>query len=216
MGAPTTSTPLYQNIHFNCGVQDVVPSLPAGQTMLTVPNDAKPRFITAGVGVQNYTCSDKGTYTSVHWRGRISLRRLLPRTQHAHLPHIQDILFTSTSLSASPSSASQSILNVLLLDAVLKIGDHYFSSINGTLTPVFDFTNSLEDKTQFVASKKTGNVKSPDGNENVDWLELKTVDGSLAKYTFRLDTKAGQPPASCTPGTSDISVPYAAQYWFYN
>jgi hypothetical protein len=60
------------------------------------------------------------------------------------------------------------------------------------------------------------NVASPAGTANVDWLELGNVAGSLAKYVFRVDTKAGQPPASCTPGSRVISVKYSAKYWFFN
>jgi len=146
------------------------------------------------------------------------------------LPHIQELLFT-----AATANDAQSIVDVLLLEATLKISDHYFSpgAEPGKIVPVFDFTHSLQDKNQFVDVKKVGGIPSPDGPDHVDWLNLETVSGEAAKTVFRLNTHLGQPPASvsfhvqlsgiafiliptlqCKP-KEEISVPYSAQYWFF-
>jgi hypothetical protein len=37
-------------------------TFPYGQTALAVPEGEVPNYITLGVGVQNYTCTDAGTY----------------------------------------------------------------------------------------------------------------------------------------------------------
>ncbi len=37
-------------------------TLPAGQTQLVAPTDA-PSFVTLAVGFQNFTCTQKGTWT---------------------------------------------------------------------------------------------------------------------------------------------------------
>ena len=48
----------------------------------------------------------------------------------------------------------------------------------------------------FAVVAKAGGIPSPAGSANVDWLSLSTTQGALAKNVFRVDTKAGQPPAS--------------------
>ncbi|EJD40513.1 hypothetical protein AURDEDRAFT_69927 [Auricularia subglabra TFB-10046 SS5] len=198
--------PASQNIHFNCDVSNVKPWLPTGQTNITVPTDAKPRFIVVGLGTQNYTCSDKGSYAGAV----ASLYDVSCLATTPIFPSIQDILFTRTD-----TSSAQSVIDVLLLDAVLKLGDHFFKASNQGIEPVFDFTHALKNDREFVTCKKTGGLPSPDSLGDVDWLELQNVDGDLAKYVFRLKTKAGQPPASCTAGSPPITVPYAAQYCAY-
>lgn len=193
---------------FNCDVSDLTPALPK-QDNITVPAGQKTRFITAGVGVQNYTCSDAGVYVSA---GAVaSLYDVSCIAKSSVLPKIQELLFNAVS-----ENGAQSIVDALLLEATLKISDHFFiaGDEKGKIVPVFDFTHSLKDKNQFVDVKKIGSIPSPDGKENVDWLNLETVSGEAAKTVFRLNTHLGQPPASCKP-MEEISVPYSAQYWFF-
>ena len=47
----------------DCPVADAVLTFPEGQTALSIPSGQVPNHILLGVGVQNYTCTDAGTYT---------------------------------------------------------------------------------------------------------------------------------------------------------
>lgn len=47
----------------SCPVADATLTLPESQTALSIPKDQVPNHILLGIGVQNYTCSDSGTYT---------------------------------------------------------------------------------------------------------------------------------------------------------
>ena len=48
-----------------CDVTSAAPSLPSDQTNVTVPSGQTVKTIALGVGVQNYTCTDAGTYSFV-------------------------------------------------------------------------------------------------------------------------------------------------------
>ena len=80
------------------------------------------------------------------------------------------------------------------------IGQYYFiNGPNGTLSPKFDFTSSGPDKGNpeaFVVAAKAGDIPSPSGSKDIDWVRLHGVSGELATDVFRVFTKAGQPPAS--------------------
>jgi hypothetical protein len=124
----------------------------------------------------------------------------------------------------------------LLGQSRIRIGDHLFVTNpitnNGTV-PKFDFTSKLG-AGKFFNGAKAGGVKAPASPENnVDWLQLSHVQGDLANTVFRLHTAGGQPPSSvglCPSDDEDddaddtpvqcktgdrLSVPYAAQYWFF-
>ena len=87
----------------------------------------------------------------------------------------------------------------------LLLGDHYFVNNptpggNG-LSPTFDFRadSEREDPNAFVIASRIGDIPSPDDPaHDVDWLELKALEGQgdLAKYAFRILTTGGQPPSS--------------------
>ena len=80
------------------------------------------------------------------------------------------------------------------------VGQHYFvDGDNDTLVPVFDFTSSGQtkgNKSAILFGKKIADVQSPDGSDNIDWLELQKVSGELADNLYRVYTVKGQPPAS--------------------
>ena len=97
----------------------------------------------------------------------------------------------------------------------LLLGYHYFitNPITGTgINP--KFAQKADGGATFTVLSKTGDVKSSDPT-NVDLLQLTSIAGTWASTVFRVDTKNGQPPASCTVGSADISVPYAAKYCPY-
>ena len=47
----------------SCPVAKAVLTFPPGQTALAIPSGQVPNHILLGTGVQNYTCTDAGTYT---------------------------------------------------------------------------------------------------------------------------------------------------------
>ncbi|GAB1524508.1 hypothetical protein RhiTH_007662 [Rhizoctonia solani] len=205
-----------------CPISNAKVNLPAGQTAVTVPS-GNPVYIALGVGVQNYTCGSTGTFTSSGAVAKLFDISCLVNTPL--FPGIQDMVY-----SVARNDRGQAL--VAKIETVLKavpltplvLGDHYLipnPTTNGTgLTPVFDFRAGIkkEDPSGFVAVKKLGNIPSPAGSSNVDWLMLQnlggTVGGTLASTVLRVDTKSGQPPASCTPNAT-ISVPYTTKYWMY-
>ena len=70
------------------------------------------------------------------------------------------------------------------------MGDHYFvSSPSGTgISPVWDFRAFGPFKgnaNAMVLAAKVGDLPSPAGSQNVDWLQLKSVSGELATQVRR-------------------------------
>jgi hypothetical protein len=193
----------------SCPIPANAMKLPANQTALSIPADAKPVYVAVGVGVQNYTCSDAGTYVTA---GAVAdlwdiscLIKLGPL-----FDKVQDLAFGIYNKAKSP------LLLQGIAQALPPLGHHIFIlNADGSKSPLFDFTSSTQRSDAFIIAKKLGDISSPAGSTNVNWLELGNVSGGLANFVFRLDTKAGQPPASCTPGSPLISVKYTAKYWFF-
>jgi hypothetical protein len=91
------------------------------------------------------------------------------------------------------------------------VGQHYFvDGNNGTIVPVFDFTSSGKTKGNENAiffGEKIEDIQSPNGTDNVDWLELQEVSGELANDVYRVNTVKGQPPASVCSSRL-VSIPF--------
>ncbi|KIJ91875.1 hypothetical protein K443DRAFT_114457 [Laccaria amethystina LaAM-08-1] len=180
----------------SCDISHAQMALPANQTALAQPSGA-PSFVLLGVGVQNYTCSAAGTYASA---GAVAQ------------------LFDISCLVQSP--AFDNVQDIAFLKPLTRMGDHYFvTSPSGTgISPVWDFRAFGRFKgnaNAMVLAAKVANLPSPAGPQNVDWLQLKSVSGELATQIYRTDTRSGQPPASCTPGSALISVKYTSKYWLF-
>jgi hypothetical protein len=98
------------------------------------------------------------------------------------------------------------------------LGQHYYVpnpvAATPAISPKWDFTSNADkgNSEAFVIGAKSGDLPAPTGSGDIDWLQVKNVQGDLADMLYRLNTKAGQPPSSCTAG-STISVKYTAQYW---
>ena len=79
------------------------------------------------------------------------------------------------------------------------LGQHYFIEKNEELHPVWDFRANgptTGDPLAIVIAKIIGEIPSPQGYPNVDWLELQSVSGELADIVFRVYTVGGDPPES--------------------
>ncbi|KAH8996281.1 hypothetical protein EDB92DRAFT_1589808 [Lactarius akahatsu] len=196
--------------------RDAVPAsalkLPSGQTQLVAPTTA-PKFVAAGFGNQNYSCTAGGNYTSI---GAVAqLFDISPLFGTPEFSTIQDDGFAIWSSCPSTDPFEKGLAPRLSEKFRIKpLGQHIFINFNGALSPKFDFTQTTGNPDNFVVAVKAGNIPAP-ASQDVDWLELKKVDGGLADLVFRVDTKAGKPPSTCTPGSGPITVKYAAAYWFF-
>ncbi|KAI3600368.1 malate dehydrogenase [Moniliophthora roreri] len=148
---------------------------------------APTKYIAFGVGTQNYTCGANGVYASA---GAVA--------------QLYDV-----SCSYKPGSSYQST-------NLKHLGEHYFvTNPTGTgISPKWDMTKFFANPNAFVIGARSAGIPAPTGPSDVDWLYLTNVQGGLATEIYRTDTKGGQPPASCTPGSPLITVGYSAIYWF--
>jgi hypothetical protein len=105
---------------------------------------------------------------------------------------------------------------IMRADAVgTALGQHFFVSNNGTLSPEWNFAESQKSASAFVIAAKDKTLAAANATTDVAWLQLHGVNGTLAKEIYRLYTRGGQPPASCAPGSAAISVKYTSQYCAY-
>lgn len=55
-----------------------------------------------------------------------------------------------------------------------------------------------------------------DNEGAIDWLKLGDKGESVGvKEVYRVETAGGKSPVDCTGRDGEITVQYAAQYWFY-
>lgn len=75
------------------------------------------------------------------------------------------------------------------------LGQHYFIKNGTTIAPKWDFTSASERKNAeaYSIGTKTGDLPV---SGSVDWLSLESVEGDLAGFIYRVDTKSGLPPTS--------------------
>ncbi|KAI0739099.1 hypothetical protein C8Q80DRAFT_230337 [Daedaleopsis nitida] len=202
-----------------CKFDKFVPKFPDGQTQLVAPSEP-PSFIGLAFGVQNYTCSSAGNFTSTG-----AVAELIDVSCQVFQPGfdtIQNDLYNVwTHLIPHPIQAIIDLLHLLNPPEILS--QHYFvpNPVTGQgLSPKWDFTSSglLKGKNEaFVVAKGKGTIPAPtDPTKDVTWLDVVNVEGKVASEVFRFDTVGGQPPAKCTYGTDkDISVKYVSKYIFY-
>jgi hypothetical protein len=182
-------------------------TIPAGQTTLTASTDPL-SYVLLGVGYQNYTCTDAGTFTSAGATADLYDLSCVAKTP----ADVARITTTANKLWNSKLPIIQCITPVL--GKVAAIGKHFFSpSPSGTgISPVWDRRAETKKANAYVLARKTGNIPAPTGAQDVDWLQLANVEGSLATTIYRTDTRGGPPPTSCTPGSS-TRVKYVAAYY---
>ncbi|KAF7294076.1 hypothetical protein MKEN_01454200 [Mycena kentingensis (nom. inval.)] len=198
-----------------CDTSAILMDLPAGQTQLVQPSTA-PKFVALGVGVQNYTCNAATSkFTSVGAVASIFDIACLA-SDASSFAGLQTTAFAAW--EAAPAGLNPIDLSSLSgsFGSPEQIGSHYFiPAASGTgLSPKWDFTTTLGGDA-FVVAAKAGNIPAPNTAEDVDWLALNGVSGTLATQVFRIDTVSGQPPTSCAAGDADISVKYTSKYFLY-
>ncbi|TID18022.1 hypothetical protein E6O75_ATG10667 [Venturia nashicola] len=162
--------------------------------------------IAIGRGTQNYTCAND-TANPVASGALATLFNVtcLAGPYPTLLALLPDIALKFP--TPDPSSA-MSPANLFLS------GHHFFTDLT---TPFFNFnTNAHEWGT--VGCKKANATDAPNKAADVPWLKLssKSRDGCTISEVYRLNTKGGQPPATCKGMGSTFTVQYAAEYWFWS
>ncbi|ELU43035.1 hypothetical protein AG1IA_02940 [Rhizoctonia solani AG-1 IA] len=168
---------------YECDVSGVNLALPSG---ISVPSGAKAKHIALGYGTQNYTCGATGTYASAGAVAKLLDISCLTKTDPELFRDIHEYAYNV--------KGRWDLIESFLGPYVHFLGHHYFISQSGGIAPKFDFGQSGHG---YVVG-----APSPDGSQNVDWLELENTSGNLSKYIFRVDTQGGQPPSSCKAGQS--------------
>ncbi|KAF8888600.1 putative malate dehydrogenase [Infundibulicybe gibba] len=188
---------------------------PAGQTALAPPT-TKPSFIAVAVGTQNYTCGATGTYTNIG-----AVAELFDISCLYNAPafgNIQDIAYDIWRVSP-PAVTPEEVIALLHSAKTPEIlGQHYYvpNPLTGVgVNPKWDFTSqgaNAGNPNAFVVAAKVSGLSAPTGTSDIDWVSLSALTGELAQQVYRVDTKGGQPPATCTPGSDPIVVKYTAKY----
>ncbi|KAI0716434.1 hypothetical protein C8Q76DRAFT_617669 [Earliella scabrosa] len=205
----------------NCKIDKFVPNFPHGQNQLVAPS-TPPRFIGLAFGVQNYTCTPAGNYTSAG-----AVAELIDVSCQVYEPGFDtiqhDLYNVWTKLIPHPIEAIIDLLH--LLNPPYVLNQHYFvpNPVTGEgLSPKWDFTSSgafQGVKDAFIIAKGKASIPAPtDPKKDVAWLDVVNVDGKIADEVFRFDTVGGQPPSSCVyngPYGNDLSVKYVSKYIFY-
>ncbi|KAK3066508.1 hypothetical protein LTR53_017114, partial [Teratosphaeriaceae sp. CCFEE 6253] len=91
------------------------------------------------------------------------------------------------------------------------LGVHYFTSAG---TPTFDLSQAPGHP--FLYAAKKADVPAPSADD-IDWLFLASngsASNRIITSVYRIETAGGLAPTTCS-GTGSITVPYAAEYWYY-
>ncbi|KAB8294892.1 hypothetical protein EYC80_006852 [Monilinia laxa] len=187
---------------------NTVPTLPLGASELPAPTGTL-AYVALGRGIQNYTCSAIGATPAAIG----AVASLYDATEFAKCDGTTFTQFPNIAVYTNlPSSSSASFMGLKAL------GKHFFDASG---TPTFD----LSAVSKILYATKTGDIAAPINASPgpadtgaVDWLSL-AAKGTYTSVglaeVYRVETAGGNPTKPCvTVGVE--SVPYAAQYWFYN
>lgn len=202
-----------------CTVQDPASlmKLPAG---FPAPSSSL-SYVAVAIGTQNYTCSSAGTYTNVGAVAELFDISCLA-TSKTVFDKIADAAIGLWKI-APPNLTPQKVVGMLSnFKNPIILGQHYYVTNPITRTgvnPEWDFTSAgvtAGNPNAYVVAARNYGSAAPSGSTDIDWVYLTNIGaGELADGVYRTDTKLGQPPASCTPGSAPITVKYAAKYWLY-
>ncbi|TYJ52394.1 hypothetical protein B9479_007012 [Cryptococcus floricola] len=198
---------LARSIPQGCSVSNITVAL--GSSSLSLVDGQSSSTIAVGRGIQNYTCTS-GAYVSTG-----ALANLFDMTcLYSMTAGKVDTNELSTLLPEMAFSALQypDTLNLPVAIHHLFV-DTPGSNTTGAISPLF-----VGSTDQVLVSKTAASNDVTDPSVNVPWLQLAAVEGqgTLAKGVYRLDTVNGQAPSTCDTEGEDLSVQYAAMYWFTN
>jgi len=203
----------------NCDLSSATLVLPSNQTVLVEPQ-GPPSFIAVAFGVQNYTCNATSlTYSNIGAVGELfDISCLYGKDEFSS---IQDHLYNAW--NETPANITIQDLISVVGDKPQVLGQHYYvpnpkpTAGGPAISPKWDFTSDSErgKPDAFVIAASVGTLPAPNSTDNINWVQLKNIEGKLADSVYRVDTKGGQPPTSCTAGAPLLSVKYAAKYWLF-
>jgi len=205
-----------------CDVSSAILPLPSGQSVLKAPSNEPVHFIGVAFGVQNYTCSSANNYTNVGAVAELFDVSCLYHSDPGLLSTIQEPLFAAWSNFTSDVTIQEAIEFLPhIVPADLILAQHYFiRNSAGGLSPTWDFRatkrfRGVQDA--LFVGKAAASLPDPiNPAVDVAWLDVGHVSGDIAAEVFRINTVGGQPPSSCTFGSSpNITVKYSSQYWFF-
>ncbi|EGE07752.1 hypothetical protein TEQG_06784 [Trichophyton equinum CBS 127.97] len=159
------------------------------------------KYITFGVGTQNYTCAGGATKPIPVGAVATLYDGSCLNNIHARAMSILNYI----SLHTSVPSAAWVLENFLKMP---KLGQHYFTGGR----PFFDLTTRGGSDKAYVSV--VANVPAPSGLD-VPWLRLNKLEGSGIEAIFRVKTHEGVSPATCQGQPAVFQVGYTAQYWVY-
>jgi len=123
---------------------------------------------------------------------------------------IQNVAFDDWAASPSTNPLEPGLVQLMKDKHNINVeGQYYFVEQNGSLVPVWDFRSSGENagrSNAIVFAKKVKSAPSPNGPENIDWVELEKVSGDLANLIYRVDTVKGQPPSTVSSSPDFVPV----------
>jgi len=121
---------------------------------------------------------------------------------------IQNVAFDDWAASPSTNPLEPGLVQRMKDKYNLNVeGQYYFVEQNNNLVPVWDLRSSGENAgnpNAIVFAEKVKSAPSPNGPENIDWVELKKVSGALANQIYRVDTVKGQPPSTTVSFSLDF------------
>jgi len=130
---------------------------------------------------------------------------------------IQDVAFSDWAASPSTNPLEPDLVQLMKNKHNINVeGQHYFVNQNNALVPVWDLRSSGENagnSNAIIFAEKVKSAPSPDGPENVDWVELKKLSGGLANQVYRVDTVKGQPPSTVS-SSLDWCLSFSFKHFF--
>lgn len=164
-----------------------------------------------GIGHQNYTCNGTEFVQTVAGSG--ALADLFDITDYLR-KHPNKIDSISEDCASGECQKECSPLTSK------PIGVHYFDFEAASDKNIPTFNLSSADPPMAIQGSKIGDVPAPESTD-VDWLFLQAVAGDSINNglteVYRVDTLGGVPSrTTCSKEGKTTSVPYLAQYWFYN
>lgn len=169
------------------------------------------QYVALGVGTQNYTCNGANFVQGETGDGAFAT--LYDATLYLST-HTSDIpTLPATRLSQYEQDGEWQNLADLNLPILTVLGNHYFDFDD---RPTFNLSHAFP--TRVLSAVKADDVKSPTVGA-IDWLYLIDNGDGITnglKAVYRVETAGGVAPTSCDSVSTETTIPYAAEYWFYD
>ncbi|ETN44129.1 uncharacterized protein HMPREF1541_10679 [Cyphellophora europaea CBS 101466] len=204
-----------------CDVSDALNNLTVPFALTTPPLPAPDASLSLasviiGRGVQNYTCPTNSTSvpTAVGAIATLYEASCIASSNPSVFASL-----TTTALGLPLPADPLAAFDCGADQPLSRAGHHFF---NAAKTPVFDFAEA--DASLGVGLMSVGAKSDAPTDKAVDvpWLMLGSVEGGSGpiRQIYRVETRGGQPPASCEGAEGAeggvVSVQYSAEYWIFS